>query len=163
MRSPRFGLSSLPTLFAAFAIAATILVGTAKTANATYHPGTYQDLYLYYLDGTTYMGYSEITVDYYTWSDGTESVSNMYAALSRSTNAPTITLNWRQPVVINYDGSTAYNTFWVRADCGLGCYWYQQFYQGWFTVQAWYIYGVASYGVVGGADRWSDNMGLYWP
>src|SRR5438552_18035493 len=142
----------LSACLAAIAVALLVSVGSAKPASATYHPSTYSNHYLYYIDGT-YMGYMEMQVDYYTWSDGTESVSNMYAGLYRSYNYAGITVNWRQPDVLNYNGSAAYNTYWAKPDNGPGSYWFVQFYQGWFTVYAQYNYGIAKYHAIYAVDR----------
>lgn len=55
--------------------AASLTLATSITAAATYHPGAYQWHQVYFPDGL-YQGSDLNEADYYTWSEGTVSVSN---------------------------------------------------------------------------------------
>jgi len=84
--------------------AASLTLATSITAAATYHPGAYQWHQVYFPDGP-YQGSDLNDADYYTWTEGTVSVSNMYAGISCGTNHPGTVMNWVNAWLYNYDGS----------------------------------------------------------
>jgi hypothetical protein len=153
------------TLFLAGLIpAATLALATPAEAAATYHPGAYSWHYVY-LPDNSYQGADLNQADYYMWSDGTESVSNMYAGISRSSNNAGTTMIWSNAWLYNYDGTVPLYVYWARNDCGLGCYWSQNMWSGWKTVQAQSHYGITVHGIYGGCCRYyaEPTMGLWWP
>src|SRR5260370_18484415 len=112
------------------ALAGTGLFATATPAAAIYHPNYYQWHNIYALDGA-WVGQDLNEVNYYTWSDGTESVSDMYAGLYRSTQDQNLCcLNWDNPWLTNRDGSVPLSLRWGRPDCGLECEWVQDMWSG---------------------------------
>lgn len=133
-------------------------------AAATYHPGVYQWTSMYLLDGS-YQGASKNQADFYTWSDGTESVSNLYAGLSRGPYHPGQTMTYQDTWLLNYNGTRALYVTFARIDCGLNCTWSQTIWSGWVTVYAQSQYGLMQHKVYGGANRAYQEpaMAMYWP
>ncbi len=146
---------------AILAVAATLTIATP--AAATYHQnyGLWHDLY--YLDGV-WVGTDLNQVNYYTWSDGTESVSDIYGGLYRSYNDQGLCcMRWYNPWLTNRDGSVPLSLSWTRYDCGYGCQWVQKVWSGWVTVRANYDYGLDQHNTALAAARWAPYLVLYWP
>jgi len=133
-------------------------------AAATYHPGVYQWHSVYFPDGT-YQGADKNQADFYTWSDGTESVSNLYAGISRGPYHPGTFMVYDNAWVLNYDGSTALYVNFYRTDCGLYCVWNQNIWSGWTTVYAQSQYSLMQHVIYWGCCRTASQpvMLLNWP
>lgn len=155
----------LPTALLASLLPAAILVVAAPTeAAATYHAGAYQWHDVYWLDNS-YEGSDLNEADYYTWSDGTESVIAMYGGIYRSANNAGSIMIWHDAWLYNYDGTVPLYVRWVRNDCGLNCSWTQKVWSGWQAVQAQSHYGIMAHRIYIGCCRAYDDvyMGLWWP
>lgn len=149
---------------AALIPAGTFALASPIVATATYHPGRYQWYSVYLQDGS-FQGQDLNEADYYTWSDGTESVSDMYAGIARSSNNYGTTMTWVNAWLYNYDGSVPLYVYWSRFDCGLSCSWTQKMWSGWKTVQAQSHYGLMSHGIYWGCCQGysQHTMAMYWP
>lgn len=155
----------LAMFVAAIISAATLAFVTPSLAAAIYYPGAEQWDGVYLPDGS-YQGASLNRADYYTWSDGTESVSNMYGGLNRSYNNPGTSMIWKDAWLHNYDGTVPlYVTWGGRADCGLGCEWDQNVSSGWQTIRAQSQYCMMVHGVYWGCCRGYSQpvLALWWP
>lgn len=153
----------VPGVAAALVIASATSIFAAAAAAATYKPGYGSWHDLYYLDGA-WLGQDLNQVDYYTWSDGTESVSNVYGGIYRSYQDQGLgPIIWRNPDVLNRNGTAAWYISYGHNDAGYGNTWYQIVWQGWFTVYAQSDYGMLQHLTNAGAGRWQPSQPLWWP
>jgi hypothetical protein len=160
----RFGCRVPAMLMAALLPAAALLLSSPTSALATYYPNAIQWHYVY-LPDNSYQGADLNQASYYTWSDGTESVSSMTGGIYRSGNNRGQIMSWHDAWLYNYNGTVPLYVYWVRNDCGANCEWIQQVWSGWQTVQSQSHYGIMVHGIYWGCCRgYSEpSMGLWWP
>ncbi len=120
-------------------------------------------VYLPY-DGS-YEGMDLLSADYCSNSNGTITVTNLYAGIYRSNKNAGTKMIWHDAWLFNYDGSTAFSVAFARSDCGLSCNWEQKFWSGSRTVQARSHWAIMQHGIYGGCCSYSfhPSRALTWP
>ena len=149
-------------LILAVLLAMSAALVTAKPAGAIFHPAYQRWHDLYYLDGA-WLGMDMNGVMYSSNSDGTETVTHMYAGVYRSTaDWGLCCILWRNPWLTNRDGTVPLSLVWGKMDCGYGCQWVVDMWQGSVKIKANKAYGMMQHETLIGGGRWAPYMVIPW-